>query len=121
MTSITSNLPGFVSEPLINLIGKVSVTRPTASSHRTPLTVSPQKCYASLVENLDLSDSKCLKLSISKVLGFGIVVGGSIVKIPQVLLSTRIRISERTPRLKYILVSCPFWLGSGSKPICLHP
>lgn len=40
------------------------------------------------MENLDLSDTACLKLSVSKGIGLGIVVGGSIVKVPQVLLST---------------------------------
>ena len=46
-----------------------------------------QKCYASIVEDLNFSDTECLKYSLSKGLGVGIVVGGSIVKLPQVLLS----------------------------------
>ena len=48
-----------------------------------------QKCYTSIVEDLNLSDFECLKYSLSKGLGVGIVVGGSIVKLPQLLLSTR--------------------------------
>lgn len=45
-----------------------------------------QKCYASLVENLRVfSDAECRNLAISKALGLGIVVGGSVVKLPQVL------------------------------------
>ena len=46
-----------------------------------------QKCYESLIENLDLSDSECIKYSISKALGVAIVLGGSIMKVPQLLLS----------------------------------
>lgn len=46
-----------------------------------------QECYTSLIENLDVSDVKCLKYSLSKILGIGIVFGGSIVKVPQILLS----------------------------------
>lgn len=46
-----------------------------------------QKCYASIVEDLNLSDIECLKYSLSKGLGVGIVVGGSIMKLPQLLLS----------------------------------
>ena len=42
-------------------------------------------CYAVLVENLDVFDGECLKLGISKVLGLGLVVFGSIVKLPQLM------------------------------------
>jgi len=38
-----------------------------------------------LVENLDVFDPDCLKLGISKALGLGIVVAGSVVKLPQLL------------------------------------
>ena len=46
-----------------------------------------KKCYASLVEELNFGDVECLKYALSKGLGLGIVVGGSIVKVPQVLIS----------------------------------
>ena len=49
-----------------------------------------QKCYVSLVENLNIEDVDCIKYSLSKALGVGIVVGGSIMKVPQLLLSTRL-------------------------------
>lgn len=38
-----------------------------------------------LVENLDVFHAECLKLGISKALGLGIVLAGSIVKLPQLL------------------------------------
>lgn len=41
----------------------------------------------SLVENLNVEDVNCLKYALSKGLGIGIVVGGSIMKVPQLLLS----------------------------------
>lgn len=47
-----------------------------------------QKCYESLIENLNFSDLECIKYSISKGLGVAIVLGGSIMKVPQLLLST---------------------------------
>ncbi|KAF5352322.1 hypothetical protein D9757_014288 [Collybiopsis confluens] len=47
------------------------------------------KCYTSLVEKLDFSDVECVKLALSKGLGLGIVVGGSIVKVPQISLILR--------------------------------
>lgn len=49
-----------------------------------------QECYTSLVENLNISDVQCLKYSLSKGLGIGIVVGGSVMKVPQLLLSKRL-------------------------------
>ncbi|KAI9489460.1 hypothetical protein BDB00DRAFT_884496 [Zychaea mexicana] len=58
-------LPAPLKEPIVALIG--------------------DKCYVSLVEDFDLTDVPCIKYAISKALGFGIVLGGSIVKIPQIL------------------------------------
>ncbi|KZV93476.1 mannose-P-dolichol utilization defect 1 protein [Exidia glandulosa HHB12029] len=63
---VTKNLPWFVKDPATALIG--------------------QTCYHSLVERLDIKDADCVKFAFSKALGLGIVVGGSIVKVPQVLL-----------------------------------
>jgi len=66
MTAITRNLPWFIADLGTTIIG--------------------EKCYSSLVENLNLADVDCLKYSLSKGLGFGIVVGGSIMKVPQLML-----------------------------------
>ncbi|TFY79622.1 hypothetical protein EWM64_g4386 [Hericium alpestre] len=66
MTTITRNLPWFVKDLGVYIVG--------------------EKCYVSLVENLNIEDVECLKYSLSKGLGIGIVVGGSIMKVPQLLL-----------------------------------
>ncbi|KAG9286748.1 hypothetical protein G9A89_012298 [Geosiphon pyriformis] len=58
-------LPSFIKNPAVALIG--------------------EKCYSQLVEEFDLGDTACIKLLFSKALGIGIVVGGSLVKLPQVL------------------------------------
>lgn len=59
-------LPKLLRDPAVALIG--------------------EKCYTSLIEDLQLfNDIDCLKYAISKGLGFGIVLGGSIVKIPQII------------------------------------
>lgn len=42
-------------------------------------------CYKSLILDIDLSDTACLKLGFSKALGIAIVAGSSIVKVPQIL------------------------------------
>ncbi|KAF5338859.1 hypothetical protein D9758_015566 [Tetrapyrgos nigripes] len=83
MTAITQNLPWFIRDLGISIIGK--------------------KCYTSLIENLDISDVDCIKFSISKGLGIGIVAGGSIMKIPQLLLIVNARSAQGLSLSAYIL------------------
>ncbi|GAA5828787.1 hypothetical protein JCM3766R1_003820 [Sporobolomyces carnicolor] len=61
---ITRNLPSLVSEPLEALVGPA--------------------CYKTLVWDTTL-DSACVKLAVSKLLGVGIIAGGAVVKVPQIL------------------------------------
>lgn len=78
MTAITHNIPSFLRDPAVALIG--------------------EKCYTVLVYDFDITHSECLKYALSKGLGLGIVLGGSIVKIPQVSypkLSTRVQLIDR--------------------------
>lgn len=63
--SVTHNLPLFIQKPAIALIG--------------------QECYTTLIYHVDLSSTHCVKYAISKALGLGIVVFGSIMKVPQIL------------------------------------
>jgi mannose-P-dolichol utilization defect protein 1 len=83
MTTITRNLPRFICDLGVSIIGK--------------------NCYASLIENLDISDVQCIRYSISKGLGVGIVVGGSIMKVPQVLLILNARSARGLSLMAYIL------------------
>ena len=64
MTSVTRHIPYILREPAIALIG--------------------ERCYTILVYDFDITHTECLKYALSKGLGFGIVIGGGIVKIPQV-------------------------------------
>ncbi|KAJ7049703.1 hypothetical protein C8F01DRAFT_1181587 [Mycena amicta] len=83
MTSITRNLPWFIRDLGVSIVGK--------------------ECYTSLIEDLDISDVKCIKYSISKGLGIGIVVGGSIMKVPQLLLIVRAQSARGLSLPAYIL------------------
>ncbi|TFK38860.1 hypothetical protein BDQ12DRAFT_650449 [Crucibulum laeve] len=83
MTSVTRNLPWFIKDLGISIVGK--------------------KCYTSLIENLDIGDIECIKYSLSKGLGIGIVVGGSIMKVPQVLLIVNARSARGLSLPAYIL------------------
>ncbi|TEB19703.1 mannose-P-dolichol utilization defect 1 protein [Coprinellus micaceus] len=66
MSVITKNLPWFVKDLGVSIVG--------------------EKCYTTLVEDLRLSDVPCLKYALSKGLGVGIVLGGGVMKVPQILL-----------------------------------
>ncbi|KIK96149.1 hypothetical protein PAXRUDRAFT_826275 [Paxillus rubicundulus Ve08.2h10] len=83
MTAITQNLPWFISDLGAAIIG--------------------QKCYSSLVENLNIDDVDCLKYSLSKGLGLGIVVGGSIMKVPQLMLVLSARSARGLSLPAYVL------------------
>ncbi|KAI9029755.1 hypothetical protein CLU79DRAFT_735918 [Phycomyces nitens] len=61
-------LPPLLKDPLVALVGKT--------------------CYTSLIEDFHLTDLECIQYAISKCLGFGIVVGSAIVKLPQILTIT---------------------------------
>ncbi|KAF8075231.1 hypothetical protein FPV67DRAFT_1665959 [Lyophyllum atratum] len=83
MTSITRNLPWFIRDLGVSIVG--------------------QECYTSLVENLDIGDVQCIKYSLSKGLGIGIVVGGSIMKVPQILLILKARSARGLSLSAYVL------------------
>ncbi|ORX90443.1 monosaccharide-P-dolichol utilization protein [Basidiobolus meristosporus CBS 931.73] len=76
-------LPGILKTPAVAILG--------------------DKCYVELVENLNITDVPCLKYAISKGLGFGIVAGGSIVKVPQILKIVQGRSARGLSLSSYIL------------------
>ncbi|KZT24641.1 mannose-P-dolichol utilization defect 1 protein [Neolentinus lepideus HHB14362 ss-1] len=83
MTSVTRNLPWFIRDLGVSIVGK--------------------KCYISLVENLNIQDMECIKYSVSKGLGIGIVVGGSIMKVPQLLQVLSARSARGLSLPSYVL------------------
>ncbi|KAF9021832.1 mannose-P-dolichol utilization defect 1 protein [Hymenopellis radicata] len=83
MTTFTQNLPPVVRDLGISVVG--------------------EQCYTSLVENLNFEDIECIKYSISKGLGLAIVVGGSIVKVPQLLLILKARSARGLSLPAYIM------------------
>lgn len=63
--SITHNFPAPIVDLGVSLLG--------------------QECYTTLIYNVDLSSQFCLRLFLSKGLGIGIVVFGSLLKLPQII------------------------------------
>lgn len=88
LTPITHNLPAPLQNLGQQIIGDV--------------------CYRSLVHNITISDTVCLKLAISKALGVGIVAASSIVKIPQLLKILNSQSAEGVSFLSYLLETSSF-------------
>lgn len=61
--------PSIISQPAVKLLG--------------------ESCYVTLFEEFHITNAPCMKLAFSKALGLGIVVGGAIVKIPQIITILR--------------------------------
>ncbi|ORY86284.1 hypothetical protein BCR37DRAFT_331834, partial [Protomyces lactucae-debilis] len=85
----TKHIPSFISKPIISVLG---------SEH----------CYKTIVEDLDITNTECLKLVLSKGLGLGIVAGGSIVKVPQILKLISSGSGEGVSVLSYLLETAAF-------------
>jgi mannose-P-dolichol utilization defect protein 1 len=62
-------------------------------------------CYRTLLHDIDLSSTECVKLAVSKGLGIGIIGASSIVKIPQLLKLLNSQSAEGLSFLSYLLES----------------
>ena len=67
------------------------------------------KCSESLLK-FELSNIPCLKLFISKVLGFGIVFGSGILKVPQILKIVSHQSVNGISLLSYVLETIAFMI-----------
>jgi len=88
---ITHNLPSPISDVANNLLG--------------------ESCYRSLVHNINISDTTCMKLAISKALGIGIIGASSIVKIPQLLKLLNSQSAEGISFLSYLLETASYLIS----------
>ncbi|KAM7200463.1 choline-sulfatase [Rhypophila sp. PSN 637] len=61
------------------------------------------KCYKSLVLDVDLENAECLKLAVSKALGVGIVGASAVVKVPQIIKLVRSKSASGVSFLSYAL------------------
>lgn len=62
-----------------------------------------ETCYKTLLLDIDLTSSECIKLAVSKGLGIGIIAASSIVKIPQILKLISSRSASGISFLSYLL------------------
>ncbi|KAK5149168.1 hypothetical protein LTR04_007387 [Oleoguttula sp. CCFEE 6159] len=88
---ITHNLPSPIRNTAISLLGN--------------------QCYKALIHDIDLSNTTCLKLAISKGLGIGIIGASAVVKIPQLLKLFNSRSSEGISFLAYLLETASYLIS----------
>lgn len=88
---ITQNLPGPVNDLVESLLGP--------------------KCQKSLVHNINLTDTECFKLAISKGLGIGIIGASSVVKIPQLLKLVNSHSAEGISFVSYLLETSAYLIS----------
>jgi mannose-P-dolichol utilization defect 1 len=69
------------------------------------------KCYSSLVLDIDVTDEACLKLAVSKALGMGIVAASSVVKVPQIINLARSRSASGVSFLSYLLETSSYLIS----------
>lgn len=91
LTPVTHNLPTPISNAATQLLG--------------------DSCYRSLVHNLTISDTVCLKLAISKALGVGIIAASSVVKIPQLLKLLNSQSASGISFLAYLLETTSYLIS----------
>lgn len=88
---ITHNLPAPIRDLGVSLLG--------------------DKCYSSLVLDIDVADEGCLKLAVSKALGVGIVAASSVVKVPQIVNLARSRSASGVSFLSYLLETSSYLIS----------
>ncbi|KAI4670497.1 uncharacterized protein J4E79_000779 [Alternaria viburni] len=88
---ITHNLPQPIADVGISLLGP--------------------KCYKTLIYNVDITATECVKLAISKGLGIGIIGASSIVKIPQLLKLLNSQSADGLSFLSYLLESSSYLIS----------
>eukprot|EP00049_Salpingoeca_infusionum_P009835 m.167288 g.167288 ORF g.167288 m.167288 type:complete len:253 (-) comp14456_c1_seq2:110-868(-) len=62
--------------------------------HGIVASVVSENCADVLISDFNLGDSQCVKLAISKALGYGVVLGATIVKVPQIVKLVRAKSAE---------------------------
>jgi len=88
---LTQNLPKPIADVGVSLLGAT--------------------CYKTLIYNVDLTATECVKLAISKGLGIGIIGASSIVKIPQLLKLLNSQSADGLSFLSYLLESSSYLIS----------
>jgi mannose-P-dolichol utilization defect protein 1 len=88
---ITHNLPAPIRDLGVSIIGEA--------------------CYKTLLLDIDLADTDCVKLAISKGLGIGIIAASSVVKVPQIIKLVQSQSAAGVSFLSYVLETSSFLIS----------
>jgi mannose-P-dolichol utilization defect protein 1 len=88
---ITHNLPGPIRDLGVSIIGDT--------------------CYKALLLDVDLENTECVKLAVSKALGIGIVGASSIVKVPQIVKLVQSQSASGVSFLSYLLETSSYLIS----------
>ncbi|KAH6664567.1 hypothetical protein B0J14DRAFT_661164 [Halenospora varia] len=88
---ITQNLPAPIKDLGVSIVGET--------------------CYKTLLLDVDLTNTECIKLAISKGLGIGIIAASSIVKVPQILKLLSSKSASGISFLSYLLETSAYLIS----------
>lgn len=74
-----------------------------APIHDLGVSILGEACYKTLLLDIDVTATECIKLAISKGLGIGIIAASSIVKVPQIAKLLNSKSAEGVSFLSYLL------------------
>lgn len=88
---ITHNLPAPIRDLGVSIVGET--------------------CYKALLLDVDVENTECIKLAISKGLGIGIVGASAVVKVPQILKLLQSKSAEGVSFLSYLLETSAYLIS----------
>ena len=82
-----------------------------APIHDLGVSILGDACYKTLLLDIDITATECIKLAISKGLGIGIIAASSIVKVPQIIKLVTSKSAEGVSFLSYFLETAAFLIS----------
>jgi mannose-P-dolichol utilization defect protein 1 len=82
-----------------------------APIHDLGVSILGEKCYKTLLLDIDIEATDCIKLAISKGLGIGIIAASSIVKVPQIIKLINSKSASGISFLSYLLETSAYLIG----------
>ena len=82
-----------------------------APIHDLGVSILGDACYKTLLLDIDITATECIKLAISKGLGIGIIAASSIVKIPQIIKLINSKSAEGISFLSYFLETAAYLIS----------
>ncbi|PMD17124.1 putative monosaccharide-P-dolichol utilization protein [Hyaloscypha hepaticicola] len=97
-------------DSLRNALQPITHNLPTPI-HDLGISILGETCYKTLLLDIDITSTDCIKLAISKGLGIGIIAASTIVKVPQILKLINSKSSEGISFLSYLLETSAYLIS----------